>query len=1365
MAALLRSGGFLRLFSGFRQSWTSNVPRCEALTLQKLHITQGHASITRLLTAQKHAENVKVGQASVQGIDKALYRIDTDIRRTGRIYKKDIEEIFGEIKALKHASSTQSLLLLRCCGSLVPEELPEVRNKLVQEIWDTLHELRIPLDISHYNTLLRVYLENEHKFSPTEFLADLEKSGIEPNRVTYQRLLSRYCQDGDIEGATKILEFMKEKQLPVGENIFNSLIMGHARANDMESAHKVLDVMKESGLEPSPETYTMLMVSCAEQGDIEGLNSVLEECAAADLHPHDRDLMEVILALSVKGHKQHVPQIIDKLQKVQGYQQDVMNIVFRLLNAGCHEVAYQMFSTMTLPQNAEGQTAPVGFFFIRHLVKSGTPLSVVVQYCQELKKQGMNMYALECALGTALTNGLPQAAMFILRVMNEDGAPLRAHYFWPIIAHFAKLGETEKVYDTVKEMVALETPLTIETFKQYVIPAVIDQSDEDVIIAQLKDAGMSVPSIVNRLVAYHLENGDVLAASKIVSKYQVRLTNVLRRELADAYVKTGESLATTIILGQMINLNQEPVKEDKDSEDEVIQQISRQEQQDVAGLFLLDVLWHAQRNSVANKIEPVLQEMENRGISISKTSESAVKARLGDKENEAVLSLLERLSSGELKFQPLTVEAQVPYHQQSVEVLERRLTELENKNLSTTNVRSVLLTAYARNKDIAKAEEAKKKLDEEQYPIGTGLYILLIDMYVSVGKLTEAITLLHELQKREPEVKLTPVKFLRLAHLMIEEGQVEEAVKLIENNASENINDKESGLLMNIVKRMLDTLADKGDVTTVRQVLQVLLNLKIVPPANIVFGPVIRAHLAKDDLVGAMEEFEKICREHSVTPYKLELTTQFIKLEDAEKLQKIMDLSIKVHGELNSLYDMVFAFIESGRVKQAKKLLETPGLRAYNAKLDLKCQRYVEVGKVAELEHLISVTQDVFDVDRDMMYRHLLKAYKQQNDCDKALGIWTSMQEENIEPSENFLLELGEFLQKNDREIPFVVPEKSLLETQGPEESLKGKFHKALTAKNFTLAVDLKNQLELLGVLLNVRNRSELIEGLVQENQIGEAVKITREMLLSGAHPIQRILRFLMIQVAKAGDVETIMLFGKYIDANMKKRVSYDNLLCLAYNQSGRWEDFVEDLSHEIQAASDTELPHLSQQFPRGGIIGIMDQHADSLPKIMALSEKYASRGILEPANCLWMYLFSEGRHSEAQEIYDKYLSGCSGPLMFRNILDNARKSNNIDLPSKLIEVLNVHPNISSRARGLVYSCWIDILGDANRFEEGLEVLKGALQTLSLEDLNLTSLTRLKAGTETTDKTFPYIVPPKVKRDQQNAQSSSSSSSSSSDSD
>ncbi|MPC50910.1 Leucine-rich PPR motif-containing protein, mitochondrial [Portunus trituberculatus] len=48
--------------------------------------------------------------------------------------------------------------------------------------------------------------------------------------------------------------------------------------------------------------------------------------------------------------------------------------------------------------------------------------------------------------------------------------------------------------------------------------------------------------------------------------------------------------------------------------------------------------------------------------------------------------------------------------------------------------------------------------------------------------------------------------------------------------------------------------------------------------------------------------------------------------DSVARLQKIMDLSIQVHGELNSLYDMVFAFVECGKVQQARKLVEVSGL-------------------------------------------------------------------------------------------------------------------------------------------------------------------------------------------------------------------------------------------------------------------------------------------------------------------------------------------------------------------------------------------------------------------------------------------------------
>lgn len=119
---------------------------------------------------------------SNDNLERTLRRLDNDVRRIGRISRRDIEDMLEEIRSNRSATSSQSLMVIRCCGNLVPEELPETRTALVQEIWKTLTRLNIPMDISHYNALLRVYLENEHDFSPAEFLADLESKGVEPNR-------------------------------------------------------------------------------------------------------------------------------------------------------------------------------------------------------------------------------------------------------------------------------------------------------------------------------------------------------------------------------------------------------------------------------------------------------------------------------------------------------------------------------------------------------------------------------------------------------------------------------------------------------------------------------------------------------------------------------------------------------------------------------------------------------------------------------------------------------------------------------------------------------------------------------------------------------------------------------------------------------------------------------------------------------------------------------------------------------------------------------------------------------------------------------------------------------------------------------
>lgn len=71
-----------------------------------------------------------------------------------------------------------------------------------------------------------------------------------------------------------------------------------------------------------------------------------------------------------------------------------------------------------------------------------------------------------------------------------------------------------------------------------------------------------------------------------------------------------------------------------------------------------------------------------------------------------------------------------------------------------------------------------------------------------------------------------------------------------------------------------------------------------------------------------MDKFEFCCKTYRCTPWKNELALKFIESEDASSLQVLTDLSTTIHGEVNSLYDLMFSFIDSGRIKQARKILE-----------------------------------------------------------------------------------------------------------------------------------------------------------------------------------------------------------------------------------------------------------------------------------------------------------------------------------------------------------------------------------------------------------------------------------------------------------
>ena len=52
----------------------------------------------------------------------------------------------------------------------------------------------IKMEIGHYNALLKCYIDNDHTFTPLDFLETLAENNLEANRVTYQYLIAKYCK-------------------------------------------------------------------------------------------------------------------------------------------------------------------------------------------------------------------------------------------------------------------------------------------------------------------------------------------------------------------------------------------------------------------------------------------------------------------------------------------------------------------------------------------------------------------------------------------------------------------------------------------------------------------------------------------------------------------------------------------------------------------------------------------------------------------------------------------------------------------------------------------------------------------------------------------------------------------------------------------------------------------------------------------------------------------------------------------------------------------------------------------------------------------------------------------------------------------
>ncbi|EMP42593.1 Leucine-rich PPR motif-containing protein [Chelonia mydas] len=649
-------------------------------------------------------------------------------------------------------------------------------------------------DASHYNALLKVYLQNEHKFSPTEFLSKMEQANVQPNRVTYQRLIAAYCNEGDIEGA-----------------------------RDMENAENILSVMRDAGIEPGPDTYLALLNAYAEKGDINNIKQILEKVEKMEGYFMDRDLMQVIFSLAKAGYPQYVQDILSHMRYERGYIPDAMNLSLNLITQGLEDIAFQVFKSFpTLPsENHSESSMDYGNFFLRHCVTTDKVCKMLSSY------QTYN-----CMVGT----------MEVLKALHELGV------------------EPD-----------------VETYTNYVLTNFDDIQTFRALLQEngcpFETEGLSVAELRHEAIYGTLEK--VLSLLSSPSMPSVDLFNFKgclilgfkRSNDVDLWSKITELLYKD---GRYCQTPPGPTE--------------------AVGYFLYNLIDSMSDSEVQAKEEHLRQyfhQLKKMDIIL-----------LADREKLSVADIPKNTELG-------------------VSALEEELEKLKAEKQPIGNVLKQLIVALCAEENMQKALEVKAKYESDMV---VGGYAALINLCCRHDNVEDAMNLKEEVFRKDSSVALDTNKYLALVKVLGKHGRLEDAINILKEMKERDIPIKDTTVTSFF--HILNAAAMRGEAETVNRLHESILMLGLAKPSANLCSPLITVHLEKDDVPAALEATIDCCKKYGKIPRLHDILCRLIEQGNTDLLQKAMDFVSQERGEMTMLYDIFFAFLNTGKYKEAKKIIE-----------------------------------------------------------------------------------------------------------------------------------------------------------------------------------------------------------------------------------------------------------------------------------------------------------------------------------------------------------------------------------------------------------------------------------------------------------
>jgi pentatricopeptide repeat protein len=221
-------------------------------------------------TRNNTIQQIRPPQTTRLDLDQLLERLDGEAHRRGRLNSGLVRGAMRKAAIeLETINSTQALLLIRCTGSLLISELPRQRQQVLDHMMNIFKQKNVSFDVTHYNSYMRVSLQNNAFFDPIKIFNEIKNNGIQPNLTSFRLLIECYARQGRSDDIQKILNEMKLANLNIEPLILTHLLSSYAQKGNVERIEYLFNLFHELELKPISQTYEQFIIGYLKNEKIE----------------------------------------------------------------------------------------------------------------------------------------------------------------------------------------------------------------------------------------------------------------------------------------------------------------------------------------------------------------------------------------------------------------------------------------------------------------------------------------------------------------------------------------------------------------------------------------------------------------------------------------------------------------------------------------------------------------------------------------------------------------------------------------------------------------------------------------------------------------------------------------------------------------------------------------------------------------------------------------------------------------------------------------------------------------------------------------------------------------------------------------